>query len=348
MSMTFDELFKQMSQRRQAPAVLFGGDLQDNTTLSFKPQKYEETPVDQKEPNIFREYGASVTERDDRMFMIPQPQVPANPELEALNEYFNQRRIDQFARSSSGSMVSEIIQKQAEQTASAIVRDEMDRRAGIRRAVLERTGLTPGQIQQQLVAEGIAGINPKTFDMREQQIQDAVNRYYNINNIPVPITTPMVDATPSTTASGVIEQPEEEQPLPEEEQPLPEEEMLPLDQLAQLVKELPEEQPEEEAEQPEEEVARPGAAGSSRAGVTADPRELIIRREFGSLTNRQLAELIVERGISQKTVKQLMKNNKNELLQIILESNFLVPTARGPLEQEPSAAPSDINWEEVD
>lgn len=321
MSMTFDELFKQMSQRKQAPAVLFGGALQDNTTLTFKPQKYEETPVDQKEPNIFREYGASVTERDDRMFMIPQPQVPANPELEALNEYFNQRRIDQFAQSSSGMMVSETIQKQAEQTASAIVRDEMDRRAGIRRAVLERTGLTPGQIQQQLVAEGIAGINPKTFDMREQQIMDAVNRYYNINNIPVPITAPMVDPTPSTTASGVIA----------EEEALPEEEILP-----------------EEEEQPEEEVARPGAAGSSRAAASGDAREQAIRQTFSPLSNRALAEFIIQRGLSQSSLTTLKKGPKEKLLQILLNSNFMTPTARGPLEQEPSATPSDTNWEEVD
>jgi hypothetical protein len=214
----------------------------------------------------------------------------------------------------------------------------MDRRAGIRRAVLERTGLTPGQIQQQLVAEGIAGINPKTFDMREQQISDAVALYYNINNIPQPVTAPMVDATPSTTASGVIEQPEpEEQPLPEE---ITEEETAQEDEEARQIF--------EEAEQPEEEVAMGGAAGASRAGVGQDARERLIRQEFGGLSNRQLAELIIARGLSQSSLTTLRKGPKEKLIQIILNSNLLVPTARGPLEQEPSAAPSSINWEEVD
>jgi hypothetical protein len=224
--MTFDELLKQMvqTQRKQAPAVLYGGDLQDNTTLSFNEQKYEETPVDNKSNKIlFNTYGSSITERDDRMFMTPQPQVPANPELEALNDYFSQRRVEQFAKASQGAIVGEVLQKQAEQTASTIVRDEMDRRAGIRRAVLERTGLTPAQIQTQMVSEGLAGINPRTFDMREQQITDAVNLYYNINNIPPPVTTPMTDATPSTTPSGTIQPPTEPTlPTPAPEIPGPE------------------------------------------------------------------------------------------------------------------------------
>lgn len=218
--MTFDELLKQMvqTQRKQPSAVLYGGDLQDNTTLSYSEQKYEETPVSNKSKNIFNTYGSSITDRDDRMFMTLQPQVPANPELEALNDYFNQRRLEQFARSSSAMVVGETIQKQAEQTASAVVRDEMDRRAGIRRAVLERTGLTPAQIQQQLVAESVAGVNTRALDMREQQIQDAVNLYYNINNIPQPVTTPSANPVPSTVPSGTIE----EAPAPEEEAPAPE------------------------------------------------------------------------------------------------------------------------------
>jgi hypothetical protein len=248
--MTFDDLLKQMVQtsRKQAPAVLYGGDLQDNTTLSFSEQKYEETPVVNKPAagNKFSTYGSAITERDDRMFMMPQPQVPANPELEALNDYFNQRRLEQFARSSSAMIVGETIQKQAEQTASAIVKDEMDRRAGIRRAVLERTGLTPSQIQQQLVAESVAGVNPRALDMREQQITDAVALYYNINNIPQPVTTPMVNPVPSTVPSGTIEEapaPEEtvpEETVPEAPAPAPEEEIQAAPE-EEMVSPMPEE-----------------------------------------------------------------------------------------------------------
>jgi hypothetical protein len=249
--MTFDELLKQMVQtsRRQPSAVLYGGDLQDNTTLSFNEQKYEETPVSNKAPTLFRNYGSAITDRDDRMFMTPQPQVPANPELEALNDYFNQRRVEQFARSSQNLIVGETIQKQAEQTATAVVRDEMDRRAGIRRAVLERTGLTPGQIQQQMVSESLAGVNPRTMDMREQQIQDAVNLYYNINNIPQPVTAPQTNPVPATVPSGTIQEPEDTLERNEAE-------LLPEDQLPPLEEEelvSPEEVPElEPAERPAE------------------------------------------------------------------------------------------------
>lgn len=274
--MTFDELLKQMVQtsRKQAPAVLYGGDLQDNTTLSYSEQKYEQTPVSNKSKNIFNTYGSSVTDRDDRMFMTPQPQVPANPELEALNDYFNQRRIEQFARSSQNLIVGETLQKQAEQTASALVRDEMDRRAGIRRAVLERTGLTPGQIQSQMVNESLAGVNPRTMDMREQQITDAVNLYYNLNNIPQPVTAPQTNPIPATTPSGTI-------PPTEEELQRTEAELLPADQeppSTEIANELPQTEPAEQT------AAEPQVASPSyptNEAIMAMNKAQLIRLVYG-------------------------------------------------------------------
>lgn len=329
--MTFDELLKQMvqSSRKQPSAVLYGGNLQDNTTLSFTEQKYEQTPVENKSKNIFNTYGSSITDRDDRMFMTPQPQVPSNPELEALNDYFNQRRVEQFARGSQNMMISETIAKQAEQTASAVVRDEMDRRAGIRRAVLERTGLTPGQIQQQMVAEGIAGINPRTFDMREQQISDAVQLYYNLNNIPAPVTAAMTNPVPSTTASGVVPEPELE---PE-----------------------PETAPEEP--QTEEELAMGGAASASRAGVRMADVSML-----EGLNKAQLVRYITDNGVRDaqtitnsgviKSPTSLRKLNLQTLQQIVIDHMNRTSRTRGgagagrTILAEPSAAPSEM--EEMD
>jgi hypothetical protein len=331
--MTFDELLKQMvqSQRKQAPAVLYGGNLQDNTTLSFTEQKYEETPVSNKAPTIFSNYGSAITDRDDRMFMTPQPQVPANPELEALNDYFNQRRIDQFAKSSTAMMVGETIQKQAEDTASAVVRDEMDRRAGIRRAVLERTGLTPGQIQQQLVAESVAGVNPRALDMRDQQIQDAVNLYYNINNIPQPVTTPMTNPVPSTTPSGTIapapETPAPETPAPETPAPATEEDQAePEDTLEELTPEEPREFPSEfliNSATVDELVNYIHEFNISEPGVTATVR----------------GDRLIAKG-------QLKKRGKGILQSAVLDEFYrrqgragVNRPARGSLMQEPSAVP---------
>lgn len=83
------------------------------------------------------------------------------------------------------------------------MRDEMNRRAGIRRQVLDATGLTPAQIDQQLTAESLAGINPRTMDMRDRQIQDAVDRFYRIQNIPLPaVSNPL----PATLPEGVVEE----------------------------------------------------------------------------------------------------------------------------------------------
>ncbi len=329
--MTFDDLLKQMvqPQRKQAPAVLYGGDLQDNTTLSFSEQKYEETPVSNKARNLFSSYGSSITDRDDRMFMMPQPQVPANPELEALNDYFNQRRIEQFARGSAGMIVGETIQKQAEQTATAVVKDEMDRRAGIRRAVLERTGLTPGQIQQQMVSESLAGVNPRALDMRDQQIQDAVNQYYNINNIPQPITTPMANPVPATTPSGTIPEPE----IPATTIPEPESAPEP---------ELP--APEQEVPAPEQEIpeATPEFPNEARI-MTANKNDLIqMIRDF----NIRDVDTMTNKGVM-KSVTSLKKLNKEILQQIVLDAFYrrqgragVNRPARGTNMQEPSAVPN--------
>lgn len=194
---TFDDLLQK--SRNQAPAVLFGGDLQGNTDTYLKPtnlNSQEEVPAPPKP--LFREEGATV-DLDKRMMMVLQPQVPRDPELEALNSYFNQRRVDSFVAGQSNQIISERLQKQAEITATQAVRDEMDRRAGIRRQVLDMTGLTPAQIDQQLVAESFAGINPRTMDMRERQVQDAVARFYNIQNIPAPAT----EATTNPVAATI-------------------------------------------------------------------------------------------------------------------------------------------------
>jgi hypothetical protein len=333
--MTFDDLLKQLvqTQRKQASAVLYGGDLKDNTTLSFTEQKYEEKPVSNKAPNIFNTYGSSITDRDDRMFMMPQPQVPSNPELEALNDYFNQRRVEQFARASAGMIVGETIQKQAEQTASAVVKDEMDRRAGIRRAVLERTGLTPGQIQQQMVSESLAGVNPRALDMRDQQIQDAVNQYYNINNIPAPVTTPMANPVPATTPSGTIAEPE----IPATTIPEPETAPAP---------EIPVAEPEDNLERAPEELTpeEPAAFPSELLINTANVDKLVdYIYEFNvfqrGITATQSGDRLIAKG-------QLRKRGKPILQSALLDELYrrqgragVNRPARGSLMQEPSAAP---------
>jgi hypothetical protein len=341
--MTFDDLLKQMvqTQRKQPPAVLYGGNLQDNTTLSFTEQKYEETPVSNKAKsgNSFANYGSAITDRDDRMFMAPQPQVPANPELEALNDYFNQRRLDQFAQSSSAMVVGETIQKQAEQTASMIVKDEMDRRAGIRRAVLERTGLTPSQIQQQLVAESVAGVNPRALDMRDQQIQDAVNLYYNINNIPAPVTTPMTNPVPSTTPSGTIpetpapETPAPETPAPETPAPATEEDQAePEDNLIRAPEEL---SPEEPGPFPSEILINTATAKElARYIVEFNIRDPLTVEGRGP----REGEMKKESTIAGKTKSKLLEVVLNELYRRQGRAGVNRP-ARGSLMQEPSAVP---------
>ena len=200
---TFDDLLQK--SRNEASKTLFSGELQGNTDTYLKPtdlNSQDRVPPPPKA--LFCEEGAT-NELDERRFMTLQPQVPRNPELEALNSYFNQQRVESFARGQTAQIVSETIQKQAEIQASQFVRDEMDRRAGIRRQVLDMTGLTPAQIDQQLVAESFAGINPRTMDMRERQVQDAVARFYAIQNIPVPATEVSTNPVPATIPTEVAE-----------------------------------------------------------------------------------------------------------------------------------------------
>lgn len=181
---------KIQASRNVADPVLYLGALQGNNDQYFSANNlYSQSSVPPPPPQIFRENGATV-EIDNRPFMTPSLQVPRNPEQEALNQYFNQQRINDYARGQKKLVFEETLSKQAELVANAVVRDEMDRRAGIRRTVLEATGLTPAQIQQQMVSESLAGINMRVIDVRDRQIQDAINTYYNINNIPIPITQP--------------------------------------------------------------------------------------------------------------------------------------------------------------
>ena len=193
------------SSRPMAPKVLYGGALQENTDQYFRPSPFHnESNVPKGPPNIFCEYGAT-TEVDKRPFMTPQPQVPRDPELEALNEYFNKQRVLSYARGFAANVVSEAIQKQAEQVANSYVKDEIDRRAGIRKSVLMGSGVSEADATKQIRDEALAGINLRTMDMRDRQITDAVNMYYNINNLPTPVTQPAVNPARATVPTGVEE-----------------------------------------------------------------------------------------------------------------------------------------------
>jgi hypothetical protein len=193
---TFDKLVQK--SRQQSPLVLYEGSLQLNTDQYLRPTNLNsQTKIAPAPPAIFCENGATV-ELDKRMFSVLQPQVPSNPELEALNSYFNQKRVNDFARGQAKLITEEVIRKQGEDFVSQAVKDEIDRRAGIRRQVLDLTGLTPAQIDQQLVAESLAGINPRTLDMRNTQITDAVNRFYNLAGFPVPQTQQVTSGVPAT------------------------------------------------------------------------------------------------------------------------------------------------------
>jgi len=229
---TFDDLLQK--SRNQMSAVLFSGELQGTTDtyLKVQPQLASQDEVPAPPKPLFCEEGASV-ELDKRMNMLLQPQVPRDPELESLNSYFNQRRVDEFARGQANHVVGEAVQKQAEVAASQFMRDEMDRRAGIRRQVLDMTGLTPAQIDQQMVAESFAGINPRTMDMRERQVQDAVARFYSIQNIPAPVTEQTTNPIPATTPTGVAGG---EAPRAEEEEEMPE---LEADEEMEVSPEIP-------------------------------------------------------------------------------------------------------------
>jgi hypothetical protein len=185
-----DKLIQKIqASRNVADPTLYGGALQDNTDIYYKANKlYSQSDVPAAPPKLFRNYGATA-EIDNRPFMSLALQVPRNPEQEALNEYFNRKRVSDFAVAQSRMNISEQIAKQSELMANNVVRDEMDRRAGIRRSVLDATGYTPAQIEQELAADALAGVNPAALDIRERQVQDAVNLYYNLNNIPLPTTT---------------------------------------------------------------------------------------------------------------------------------------------------------------
>jgi hypothetical protein len=187
-----DKLIQKIqASRNVADPTLYGGDLQDNTDIYYKANKLysqNNVPAAPPAPKLRFNYGAT-TEIDNRPFMSLALQVPRNPEQEALNEYFNRKRVSDFAVAQSRMNISEQIAKQSELMANNVVRDEMDRRAGIRRSVLDATGYTPAQIEQELAADALAGVNPAALDIRERQVQDAVNLYYNLNNIPLPTTT---------------------------------------------------------------------------------------------------------------------------------------------------------------
>lgn len=177
------------ASRNTAVPILYGNDLQLNSGVYFRPEReYERPEVPAPPPALFRENGAT-TEIDNRSMMVIAPQVPRNPELEALNEYFNQQKTAEYARGRELAVLPESLAKQGEMMASTIVRDELERRSGIRRSVLEATGMTPAQIQVQMAQEQLGGVNGRVLDMRDRQVVDAVNLYYSINNLPIPVQT---------------------------------------------------------------------------------------------------------------------------------------------------------------
>jgi hypothetical protein len=189
------------SSRNSGVPVLYGNDLQENSGIYYRPERnFLETDVPRPPPRLFRENGAT-TEIDNRSMIEAAPQVPRNAELEALNDYFRQQRTMDFARGRERAMIPETLSKQAEMMANSVVRDEIERRSGIRKSVLEATGLTPAQVQVQMAQEQVGGVNGRVLDMRDRQVQDAVNLYYAINNLPPPATTQgTADRVPSSVA----------------------------------------------------------------------------------------------------------------------------------------------------
>jgi len=189
------------SSRNTGVPILYGNDLQENSGIYFnRPErKFFEYDVPPPPPALFRENGATA-EVDNRSMIEATPQVPRNAQQEALNEYFAQQRTMDFARSRERAIIPETLSKQAEMMANNVVRDEIERRSGIRKSVLEATGLTPAQVQVQLAQEQLGGVNGRVMDMRDRQVQDAVNLYYSINNLPIPATN---QATPDNVPSSV-------------------------------------------------------------------------------------------------------------------------------------------------
>lgn len=254
------------ASRNKAMPTLYLGALQMNTDQYFSANDlHNQEFVPAPPTKIFRNYGATV-EVDRREFAMIQPQVPRNPEQEALNEYFNRQRIKQFSTGQANFLIQEQLTKQAELLANQLVREEVDRRAGIRRAVLESTGLTPGQIQQQMASEGLGGINTRILDIRERQVQDAVNLYYNQNNLPVPVTTPF---EPLTNIAPTV--------------PMEAREGLPMNEAeAGFVEDMALLKNPEDAEIPESTTIAQEPMFPSTTTTTTDPRD---RSYAGSLIN---------------------------------------------------------------
>jgi hypothetical protein len=202
-----DVLMQKIQSSRNMPdAILYGGALQDNTDTYYRPNGLaSQSDVPAGPPKIFRDYGATAV-IDERPLVSLGLQVPRNPQQIALNEYFGRERIRNFAIAQSRMNISEQMAKQAELMANNVIRDEIDRRAGIRRSVLEATGFTPAQIEQEIASNALGGINQSALDIRDRQVQDAVNLYYNINNIPIPVTTSggITGAISSTVPSSVV------------------------------------------------------------------------------------------------------------------------------------------------
>lgn len=207
MSSMKDILEMIQASRPKPPPILYEGGLQGNTDQYFSPtRQHNLNSVPKPPPKIFCEEGATV-ELDKRHLISVQPQVPRDAELENLTEYFNKQRIIASTKAFEPAPDT-VLAKMAELEASRVIREEVDRRVGIRRAVLEATGFTPAQIEQELARDALAGINPRVVDVREKQVQDAVNLYYRINNIPPPVTAraeprEVINATIGTDAGGV-------------------------------------------------------------------------------------------------------------------------------------------------
>lgn len=257
--MDFVKFLAQVQGSRNAPTkVLYEGALQGNTDTYLRPNDLaDQNKVPPPPPKIFRDHGATV-ELDKRQFSVVQPQVPRDPEQEALNSYFNQKRVQDYANEQSRLNIDDVIRKQAEDKVSSVIKDEIDRRAGIRRSVLEATGFTPAEAEQEIVRSTINGINRKVVDARSNQIQDAIDLYYALNNIPKPVTTPATNAdiTATTAPSGTI--------APPPEPPAPEPEMPPLEQADEDILPFPEVRRAPENLMPEEPPARLSPEGVVR------------------------------------------------------------------------------------
>jgi hypothetical protein len=263
------------ASRNTAVPILYGNDLQLNSGVYFRPEReYQRPEVPAPPPALFRENGAT-TEIDNRSMMVIAPQVPRNPELEELNEYFNQQKTSEYARSRELAVLPESLAKQGEMMASNIVRDELERRSGIRRSVLEATGLTPAQIQVQMVQEQLGGVNGRVIDMRDRQVTDAVNLFYSINNLPIPVQTPTTaDAIPRNLAPADLGR----------QEPTEEEAGLEFNDGGR-----------EENQTAEDIAVR--RLGEDDIVPERRQRPLPVREEVPTLTNPHLADLIIQYGM---------------------------------------------------